>query len=69
LPVVVMAPDKEVVPPLLVVKFLMPVNVAPIVVSPLKFRFKSYPAPVTPPVKVDVVPVRIVSAPKVIASE
>jgi len=63
-----MAPDKEVVPPLLVVRFLMPVKVAPIVVIPLKFRFKSYPAPVTPPVKVDAVPMRVVSAVRVIGS-
>ena len=63
-----MAPDKEVVPPLFVVRFLIPVKVAPIVVSPLKFRVKSYPAPVTPPVKVDVVPVRVVLAVRVIAS-
>ena len=63
-----MAPDKEVVPPPSVIRFLMPVKFTPIVVVPLKFRVKSLPAPVTPPVKVDVVPVRVVSAPKVIAS-
>jgi len=63
-----MAPDKEVVPPLLVVRFLMPVKSAPIVVVPLKFRFKSYPAPVTPKVKVGMVPMRVVSAVRMTAS-
>ena len=58
-----MAPDKEVVPPPSVVRFLIPVKLAPIVVVPLKFRVKSLPAPLTPPVKVDVVPVSVVSAP------
>ena len=61
-------PDKEVVPPLLVVRFLIPVMLAPIVVIPLKFRVKSLPAPVTPPVKVGMVPVRMVLAPRVTAS-
>ena len=68
MPVVVMAPDKELVPPLLVVRFLMPVKLASIVVVPLKLRVKSLPAPVTPKVKVGVVPVSVVSAVRVTAS-
>jgi len=66
-PVVAMAPDKEVVPPPLVARFLIPVKVAPIVVSPLKLRVKSLPPPVTPAAKVGVVPVRVVSAERVTA--
>jgi len=66
-PVVVMIPNKEVVPPPLVVRFLIPVKVAPIVVRPLKVRVKSWTAPVTPTKKVGVVPVRVVSAVRVTA--
>ena len=61
-------PDKEVVPPLLVARFLIPAKLAPIVVVPLKFRVKSWPAPVTPPVKVGVVPVRMIFPARVNAS-
>ena len=57
-----MMPDKEVVPPPLVARFLTPVKVAPIVVVPLKFRVKSLLAPVTPKAKIGVVPVSVVSA-------
>ena len=60
-----MALDREVVPPLLVVRFLIPVKLAPIVVVPLKFRVKSWLAPVTPPVKVGVLPVKMMSSVRV----
>ena len=63
-----MMPDKEVVPPLLVVRFLIPVKVAPIVVVPLKFRVKLLRAPVTPTKKVGMVPVSVVSAVRLTAS-
>ena len=67
-PVVVISPDKEVVPLLLVVRFLMPVKSAPIVVVPPKLSVKSWFAPVTPPEKTEVVPVRMVLASRVTAS-
>ena len=38
---VVIAPDKEVVPPPSVVRFLIPVKLAPIKVVPLKLSIKS----------------------------
>ena len=63
-----MIPDKEVVPPPLAVRFLIPVKLTPIVVRPLKVKVKLLPAPVTPKVKIGVVPVRVVSAVRVTAS-
>lgn len=64
----VMAPDKEVVPEAFVVRFLMPVKSAPIVVVPPKLSVRSWFAPVTPPEKTDVVPVRMVSVIRDMAS-
>jgi len=69
---VVMAPDKEVVPPPLVARFLIPVKFAPIVVSKLKvnvkLRLRPPPAPLTPKLKIGTVPVRVVSSVRVTAS-
>ena len=68
----VMAPDKEVVPVPLVVRFLIPVKFAPIVVSKLKvnvkLRLRPAPAPLTPKVNVGVVPERVVSSLRITAS-
>jgi len=65
-------PDKEVVLPPLEVRFLIPVKLAPIVVGKLKvkvkLRLKPEVEPLTPKVKVGVVPERVVSSLRVTAS-
>lgn len=61
-------PDKDVVPAAFVVRFLIPAKVGPIVVVPLKFRVKSWFAPVTPKENVGVLPERVASVPRVTAS-
>ena len=68
-PVVVIAPESVVEPPLPVERFRIPVNVPSIAVVPLKLSTRLLPPPITPAATVELVPVSVVSARSVTASE